>query len=88
MGKQASGKGTIIEELTRKHNLIPLSTGDLFREEFHKGTKLGMQLQKYMHEGELVPDDITIKILDCTEGTAATVHIGWDGRDRPIRYAQ
>ena len=64
MGKQASGKGTIIEELTRKHNLIHLSTGDLFREEFHKGTKLGIQLQKYMHEGQLVPDDVTIKILN------------------------
>lgn len=89
MGKQASGKGTIIEELIRKHKLVHLSTGDLFREEFHKGTKLGIQLQKYMHEGQLVPDDVTIKILNARiaeekEGTGFL----FDGFPRDLAQAK
>ncbi len=75
LGPQGSGKGTIARSLAKDFGLIPISTGDLFRESIAKKGKLGLEAQKYMNKGVLVPLDLTIKILtsrinqpDCQKG--------------------
>ncbi len=62
-GPPGTGKGTQAERLEREYNLKQISTGNLFREEYKKRTKLGVVAYKYWGEGNLVPDNITIKIL-------------------------
>lgn len=63
-GKPGAGKGTQAEVLKVKYSLKHISTGDLFR--FHKGnnTELGLLAKSYEEEGKLVPDDVTIKMLE------------------------
>lgn len=63
-GKPGAGKGTQADFLKGKYNLTHISTGDLFR--FHKAnnTDLGKEAQFYADKGELVPDSITIKMLE------------------------
>lgn len=62
-GKPGAGKGTQAEVLKVMYNLKHISTGDLFR--FHKSnnTELGQLAKSYEEEGKLVPDDVTIKML-------------------------
>jgi len=64
LGAPGSGKGTVGKILSEKLNLIHISTGDLFRENFKNNTELGKIAKKYIDEGHLVPDDITIKMLE------------------------
>lgn len=63
LGAPGSGKGTVAKLLSKTLNLVHISTGDMFREEVQKHTELGMEAQKYMEKGELVPDEITIKMI-------------------------
>ena len=64
LGAPGTGKGTIGKEITKKYNLTQFSTGDLFREEIKNGTELGIEADKYISEGKLVPDDITISMVE------------------------
>ena len=62
-GPPGSGKGTQATFLV-EHLAIPqVSTGDLFRAEAHAGTQVGQEALTYMDRGDLVPDDITLKIV-------------------------
>lgn len=63
LGAPGSGKGTVAKLLSKTLNLVHISTGDMFREEVQNHTELGMEAQKYMEKGELVPDEITIKMI-------------------------
>ena len=63
-GKPGSGKGTQAEHLSEKYKLYHISTGDLFRKNISQNTNLGLLAQSYMDKGELVPDEVTIKMLD------------------------
>ena len=63
-GKPGSGKGTQAEHLSEKYKLYHISTGDLFRKNISKNTNLGHLAQSYMDKGELVPDEVTIKMLE------------------------
>ena len=63
-GKPGSGKGTQAEHLSEKYNLYHISTGDLFRKNISQNTNLGLLAQSYMDKGELVPDEVTIKMLE------------------------
>ena len=63
-GKPGSGKGTQAEHLSRKYELYHISTGDLFRKNISQNTSLGLLAQSYMDKGELVPDEVTIKMLE------------------------
>jgi adenylate kinase len=62
-GKPGAGKGTQANFLKEKYNLVHISTGDLFR--FHKknDTELGRLAKSYMDNGGLVPDEVTINML-------------------------
>ena len=63
-GKPGSGKGTQAEHLSEKYKLYHISTGDLFRKNISQNTNLGLLAQYYMDKGELVPDEVTIKMLE------------------------
>ena len=63
-GKPGAGKGTQAEFLKEKYNLTHLSTGDIFRYNIKNETELGKLAKTYMDKGDLVPDEVTIKMLE------------------------
>lgn len=63
LGAPGTGKGTIGKILSQDMNLIHISTGDIFREQIGKKTKLGQEAESYMSKGLLVPDGITIEMV-------------------------
>ena len=62
-GKPGAGKGTQAAFLKDKYNLVHISTGDIFRYNIKNQTKLGKLAQSYMDKGDLVPDEVTIQML-------------------------
>jgi adenylate kinase len=63
-GKPGSGKGTQAEFIKKKYDLIHISTGDVFRYNISKQTDLGLLAKYYMEKGDLVPDNVTIQMLE------------------------
>ena len=63
-GPPGAGKGTQAEFLKDKYNLVHISTGDVFRFNIKNETALGMLAKSYMDKGELVPDQVTIDMLN------------------------
>ena len=63
-GPPGAGKGTQAEKLIVKYGLVHLSTGDIFRSNIKGETELGNLAKSYMDKGELVPDSVTIKMLE------------------------
>ncbi len=62
-GKPGAGKGTQAEILKVKYNLTHLSTGDIFRFNIKNETELGKVAKSFIDKGDLVPDEITIQML-------------------------
>lgn len=63
-GPPGAGKGTQSENLIQKYNLTHLSTGDIFRSNIKGETVLGKLAKSYMDKGSLVPDSVTISMLE------------------------
>ena len=63
-GKPGAGKGTQAAFLKEKYNLLHISTGDLFRFNIQHGTDLGKLAQSFIDQGDLVPDSLTINMLE------------------------
>ncbi len=63
-GKPGSGKGTQAKFLKEKYSLYHISTGDLFRKNISNKTKLGIEAKSFLDNGDLVPDFVTIKMLE------------------------
>lgn len=63
LGPPGAGKGTQAQRVAETTGLVHISTGDMFRENVREGTELGKQASVYMEKGELVPDDVTIRML-------------------------
>ena len=63
-GPPGAGKGTQSENIIEKYELIHISTGDLFRKHMGEGTKLGILAQEYIDEGNLVPDELVIRMVE------------------------
>ncbi|MDB4235294.1 adenylate kinase [bacterium] len=63
-GKPGAGKGTQAAFLKATFNLVHISTGDLFRYNIKNKTALGQQAQSFMDRGDLVPDRVTIEMLE------------------------
>ncbi|MFK8039243.1 MAG: adenylate kinase [Crocinitomicaceae bacterium] len=63
-GPPGAGKGTQAVRLVEKYNLYHLSTGDVFRANIKGETELGVLAKSYMDKGHLVPDEVTIKMLE------------------------
>ena len=75
MGPPAAGKGTQSELIVKNYHLPHISTGDMFRAALKEQTPLGIEAGRYMSEGKLVPDEVTIGLVeerlakdDCKEG--------------------
>ena len=75
LGAPGAGKGTQAVRIAEKNNIPHVSTGDIFRSNIKQGTELGKKAKKYMDEGQLVPDSLTIELLldrvskdDCSKG--------------------
>lgn len=75
LGAPGAGKGTQAQMLAKKYDIPHVSTGDIFRMNIKNGTELGMEAKKYMDQGLLVPDELTVRILldrvareDCRKG--------------------
>lgn len=64
LGAPGSGKGTIGKILSKDMNLAHISTGDIFREQISNKTELGKQAESYISKGALVPDNVTIKMVE------------------------
>ena len=89
LGAPGAGKGTQAKMIAEKYSIPHISTGDIFRANIKNGTQLGMEAKKYMDQGLLVPDELTVKILldrvakeDCAGGYVL------DGFPRTIPQAQ
>ena len=63
-GAPGSGKGTQSDFIVAKYGLTHLSTGDLMRKEMASGSELGQLLNSYISQGHLVPDDVTVQLLE------------------------
>ena len=63
-GPPGAGKGTQSEKLIEKYLLVHLSTGDIFRSNIKGSTELGKLAKSFMDKGELVPDSVTISMLE------------------------
>lgn len=63
LGPPGAGKGTQAQRIAADTGLVHISTGDMFRENVKNGTELGKLAETYMSKGELVPDEVTIKML-------------------------
>ena len=75
LGAPGAGKGTQAKQNAAKNEIPHISTGDIFRANIKEGTALGMEAKSYMDKGQLVPDELTVKILldrvskdDCKNG--------------------
>ena len=75
LGAPGAGKGTQADILSQEMDLPHIASGDLFRQALEKKTEVGLLAKSYMNKGELVPDEITIKMIlermnqpDCAAG--------------------
>lgn len=75
LGAPGAGKGTQAKALEEHSGLVHVASGDLFRSALRQGTELGMLAKSYMDRGELVPDEVVIRMIlerisqpDCQRG--------------------
>ncbi|WP_395076770.1 adenylate kinase [Flavobacterium sp.] len=88
-GKPGAGKGTQAEFLKTKYNLAHLSTGDIFRFNIKNQTQLGKLAKSYMDKGDLVPDEVTTKMLiDSVESNLDKNGFLFDGYPRTLSQAE
>lgn len=64
LGAPGTGKGTVAGILQEKLGIKQVSTGDIFRKNIKEGTELGKLAEKYIAKGNLVPDDVTVKVVE------------------------
>jgi len=90
LGKQGAGKGTQATRLGDHFGVAHLSTGDLFRSMAAMGTAHGLEAKRYMDDGELVPDELTIGIVEECLAPGGPLSDGFvlDGFPRNLRLAQ
>jgi adenylate kinase len=89
LGAPGAGKGTQADILSREMNLPHIASGDLFRQALEKRANVGLLAKSYMDKGELVPDEITIRMIlermdqpDCAPGCL------FDGFPRTLQQAK
>ncbi|WP_345192208.1 adenylate kinase [Algibacter agarivorans] len=88
-GPPGAGKGTQAEFLKEKYNLVHISTGDVFRYNMKNDTALGMLAKSYIEKGGLVPDQVTIDMLNAeVEKNADAKGFIFDGFPRTNAQAE
>lgn len=88
-GAPGCGKGTQSDFIVEKYGLTHLSTGDLMRKEVASGSELGQLISSYTSQGQLVPDDVTIQLLEQHINTLPedTKGLIFDGFPRTLNQA-
>ncbi len=64
LGAQGTGKGTVAGIMSEKLGIPQISTGDIFRKNISEKTELGIEAEKYISKGNLVPDEITVPMVE------------------------
>ena len=64
LGAPGAGKGTQATRISEKYGLPHISTGDIFRDNIKRGTEIGLLAKSYTDKGQLVPDEVTCKIVE------------------------
>lgn len=89
VGPPGAGKGTQAKLISKKNNIPHISTGDIFRKNIKEKTPLGIEAKSFIDKGQLVPDDVTIAIVedrliqeDCKDGFLL------DGFPRTVKQAE
>lgn len=89
LGAAGSGKGTLAKQISADFHIPQISTGDLFREIVKSGSELGELVKSYINKGNLVPNEVTFKVLrnrleksDCKNGYIL------DGFPRTLQQAE
>ena len=89
LGAPGAGKGTQADILSQEMNLPHIASGDLFRRALEERTEVGLLAKSYMDKGELVPDEVAIRMIlerinepDCASGCL------FDGFPRTLRQAK
>lgn len=63
LGPQGSGKGTQAKRIASAYGIPHIATGEIFRAAIAEGSELGRQVQPYLDDGDLVPDELTIDLI-------------------------
>ncbi len=64
LGAQGTGKGTVAGIISKETGLPQISTGDIFRKNISEKTPLGIEANKYIEKGDLVPDEVTVPMVE------------------------
>jgi adenylate kinase len=89
LGPPGAGKGTQAKSISNRYSIPHISTGDIFRKNISENTPLGVEAKKYIDNGQLVPDEVTINMVkdrlqeeDCKNGYLL------DGFPRTVNQAE
>lgn len=89
LGPPGAGKGTQAQRIAEATGLLHISTGDMFRENVRNETELGKLAKTYMDRGDLVPDEVTIKmLLERISRPDAAQGVMFDGFPRNVVQAE
>ncbi len=90
LGPPGAGKGTLAALLKKSLKLIHISTGDILREEMKEDTPIGREAKRFIDKGELVPDDLVIRLIENKLNSDKRVEHGYmlDGFPRTRKQAE
>jgi adenylate kinase len=89
MGPPGAGKGTQAKLISKEFSIPHISTGDIFRKNISEMTPLGIEAKKFIDSGQLVPDEVTIRMLeDRLIGNDSEEGFLLDGFPRTVNQAQ
>ena len=90
LGRQGAGKGTQCVRLAERLGIHHVSTGDLFRREITAGSSLGRDIERYVANGELVPDSVVLDVVATNLGSTEVRRRGYllDGFPRTLAQGQ
>ena len=89
LGPPGAGKGTQAQKLSEKLGIPQISTGDLFRKNISEGTPLGIDAKRYLDAGDLVPSELTNKLVeDRIQDEDAAAGFILDGYPRSVEQAK
>ena len=89
LGPPGAGKGTQAKSISNRYSIPHISTGDIFRKNISENTALGIEAKKYMDNGQLVPDEVTInRVKDRLQDSDCKNGYLLDGFPRTVSQAE